>query len=185
LPPSGGGRRDQASAGKCPRRTKGVLPGRPQGSGNLPWDVARIAAKRVRPPGAGGWDGVFAYARDVGGGIGPANGTSGIVKIPSAWSWCVAGRRRSGNGNVGRHLRGVRSTRRRNVSDASVARAGASCRLVKIPKTPLRRRARGHAAKLLFRTYCATGPGVMSLRVIPPDRHQPIAATHAAGRCVG
>lgn len=187
LPPDGGGRRDQAPVGKCPRRTMGVLPGRPQGSGNLPWDVARIAAKRGRPPEGGGWDGGFACARDVGGGIRPGSGTSGTAKTPSVCGWCVVGRRRSGNGSVGRRRRRVRGTPRRSVPDGSKVEPGAGRPLVKILSAwiRLRPRARGHAAKSLFRGSCATGQAVTSLRAMAAGRRPRIVAMRAVRPCGG
>ena len=178
--------------GEMPEEDASPPPRAAPGSRNLPWDARSIPAKQTNPqagalPGAGGWDGGLACARAVGGGIGHGSGTSGTAKIPNACDWCVAGMRRSGNGSVGRHLKGVRSTRRRSGPGGSKVPAGASRLLTAIPRWPRRlcRRARGHATKPLFRACCATGRVVTSLRGTRVERRPRIAAMRAAGPSVG
>lgn len=116
-------RRGEVPMGECPRRLTNILPGRPQGSCNLPWDSCSIAAKKAWPPEAGGWAGGIAFARGVGGSFRPGSGTNGIAKIPSVSGWCIAGKQRSGNESVGRRRRGARTTRKRSVPGGSGGRA--------------------------------------------------------------
>lgn len=180
------------SGGEVPGEDVCRPPRAAPGSRNLPWDACSIPAKRTdpqagAPPGAGGWDGRLACGRGVGGGIGHGSGTSGTAKILNACDWCVAGTRRSGNGSVGRYLKGVRSTRRRSVPGGSEVVAGASRFLTAIPCWPGRvcRRVRGHAADPLFHACCATGRVVTSLRGTRAERKSRIAAMRAAGPSVG
>lgn len=187
---------DEMVGVKCPGRIKCILPGRPPGSRNLPWDGCRIATKPANLQGsaglrASGWDGGLAFARGADGGIVPGSGTSGTAESLSVGDWCVVGRPCGGNAPGGRPPRGVRSTRRRSVSGGGEALVRASP-----PWTAIRRRrsatrragapgpARGHAAKPLFRAWCATGRVVTSLRGIRGERRHPIAATPAAHACV-
>jgi hypothetical protein len=170
-----------------PRRMEPILPGRPQGSVNLPWDVARIATRGADRPAVGGWDGGFACARGVGRGIRRGSGTSGTAETRSVCGWYIAGKGRSGSGSVGRRPRGARSTRRRSASGGSEHRARARRVATAIPWRPrrLRWRARGHAAKPHFQTGCATGLAVTSPRGTLVDRRRRIAATPAARPCGG
>jgi hypothetical protein len=189
--PHGGNRRRRDGWGKVPEEDEGHPPRAAPGSRNLPWDARKIPREPVesqasaRPPG-GGWDGGLACARGVDGGIVPGNGTSGIAESRSAGERCVAGRRRGGNGPGGHRRKGVRNTRRRSVLGGGEAPVRASPRW-----TAIRRRrsglgpARGHAAKPLFRAWCATGRVVTNLRGTRGERRHPIAAMPAAGPCVG
>jgi hypothetical protein len=178
--------------GEVPEEDESRPPRAAPGSRNLPWDARSIPAKGRDPqadalPRGGGWDGGLAFARGVGGGIGHGSGTSGTAKIPNACDWCVAGMRRSGNGSVGRDLKGVRSTRRWSGPGGSESAAGASCLATAIPRWRgwLGRRARGHAAKPLSRACCATGRVATSLRGTRAERRPRIAAMPAAGPSVG
>jgi hypothetical protein len=179
-------------------RTIGQVPGEDQrhppraapGSRNLPWDTRRIPANPTRPqasatPWACGWDGGLACARDVGGGIRLASGTSGTAKPPSVCGWCVVGRRRSDNGTVGRRLRRVSSTPRRSGPDESKGEPGAGRHLVRILPAwnPLCPRVRGHAAKPPFRACCATGQAATNLPATAAGRRPHIVAMRAVRPC--
>jgi hypothetical protein len=161
------------------------------GSRKLPWDGCKIPTKLANQqasarPRAGGWDGGLACARGVGGDIVPGSGTSGTAKTLSAEERCVAGRPRGGNGPGGHRPRGVRNTRRRSVLGGAESPVRTSLRWTVIWRRRSRLGpARGHAAKPLFRAWCATGRVVTSLRETRGERRHPIAATLAAGPCVG
>ena len=183
--------------GEVPEEDQSHPPRAAPGSRNLPWDGCKIPTKLDDPqasarPRAGGWDGGLACARGVGARFAPGSGTSGTVESPSAGERCVAGRRRGGNAPGGHHPRGVRSTRRRSVLGGGEAPVRTSLRwtVIRRRRSATRRTgaagpARGHAAKVLFRAWCATGRVVTSLRETRGERRHPIAAIPAGGPCVG
>jgi hypothetical protein len=184
------GRRD--GRGEVPEEDQSHPPRAAPGSRNLPWDACKIPTKPAEPqvssgPQAGGWDGGSAFARGVGGGIVPGSGTSSTAKILSVCTWYVVGTPRGGNAPGGRCPRGVRNMRRRSVSDGGkvLARASPLSRGIRRRRKRRSLPARGHAAKPLFRAYCAIGRVATRLRAIRVERRLPIAAMRAAGRCVG
>ncbi len=155
------------------------------GSKHLPWDTFRIPPDAARPPGAGGWDGEFASARGVVGGIGPGNGTSATAGSPIACDWCADGRRRSGNGNGGRRPRSDGGTPRRSGHGGSGIPGRVSHPPAMILRRSGRKPARGHAAKPLFHRSSATGRGVTSRRVPRVERRQGTVAIRVAMPCGG
>ncbi len=177
----GKGREDATRRG--PEEDLGDPPRAAPGSKHLPWDPSRIPPNETRPPGAGGWDGEFAFARGVVGGIAPLNGTSVTARSPTACDWCVGGRRRSGNGSAGRRSRSDGGTPRRSGHGGSEVHGRASRPPAMIPRRSRRVPARGHAAKPLFRRFSATGRDVTSRRVSRVERRRGTAAIRVATPC--
>jgi len=57
-----------------------LLPGRPQGSHHLPWDMFSIPTKAVRLPEADGWGGEFVFAKAAGRGSKRSGLTNAIAE---------------------------------------------------------------------------------------------------------
>jgi hypothetical protein len=181
-----------STGGQVPEEDQRHPPRAAPGSRNLPWDTRRIPTNATRRQGSAasgpyGWDGGLACVRDVGGGIGPGSGTSGTAKIPSVCGWCVVGRRRSGNGSVGRGRRRVSSMSKRSVPDGSKFERGAGRLLVRMlfPWRRLCPWARGHAAKPPFHACCATDQAVTNLPGTAGGRRRSIVAMRAVRPCGG
>jgi hypothetical protein len=155
--------------GRVPEEDERHPPRAAPGSRHLPWDVRSIPARqadlqspdrralhgRPSPPGAGGWDGEFVFARAVGGDSGHGNTTSATAGNRDVWTRCIAGRQPSGSGIAAPILRDASGMPRRNVSDANRrhlrprGRIKATFRRAMPPPT----RARGHAASGIPRFF--------------------------------
>ena len=181
-------RRGEVPMGECPRRIKHILPGRPQGSRNLPWDSCSIAAKKAWPPEAGGWDGGLAFARGVGGSYRARQWNQRYCQDPECQRlvhrWQATKRqreRRAAPEGRQKHAEAERARRQRSPGqnsssadgDLALIRDGfAIGRVVTQQAT-------------LSRTCCATGLAVTSLRAILVERRRRIAATPVARRYGG
>ena len=129
-------------------------PGRPLREQALPWDIySLVSVAPVRPAAdvlAGGRACVKAAATS----IRLAGGTNDTVKIRSAGSWCAAGRRPSDSSNAVSSRKYAKPMRQPSVSGVPSGVLQASPPLHAIAtahrvrrSTPIRIRARGHAAK--------------------------------------
>ena len=118
----------QCIKGKVPEEDKTVLPGRPQGSHHLPWDIFSIPTKTVRVPEAGGWGGEFVSAKTAGGGFWHGVTTNATAKNRNVRRSCVAGRQPSGSRNAVPTLKDAGNMPRQNGSDGSGRHLSATCR---------------------------------------------------------
>lgn len=179
-------RKAKSIQGRVPEEDKSHPPRAAPGSHHLPWDSCSISANQGCLPEDGGWDGEFAFARDVGGGFRHGGITNATARTRNAGGRCVAGRRPNGSGNAGPIPWDADGTPRRNASGGRgpccarcpqpglARRTDAKPRLPTLPRTP----ARGHAAKGCPRFF-VTDRVVMSHLGILPGWRLRIVATAA------
>lgn len=170
--------------GKVPEE-EAILPGRPQGSRNLPWDKFSIPTKTVRVPGVGDWGGELVSAKAAGTGFRHDATTKTIAGNLNVRRSCIAGRQPSGSGNVAPALKDAGSMPRRSGSDGSGRAWGRTCRRKAKPQRPPPPSLRVVTQQKNIPRFFAIVPAAMSRCGNPRVRPPRTVATTAVRPCSG